>query len=175
MLQQPHFYCWTQLAINPKSASTPVRFITNASCQMGRGEINLNEAQIKPPNLNNRLISALTSFCLFEVPYSSDIQHEFRTIRIHPDHYPYQLLISFDYTKENCEDYPCTIVQKSLLYGGVQSQLILELAIRYIIAPNVTNVLIKEIILFRRVVDNCTTSFREGKVMKVVSRGERAE
>ena len=139
ILKNPHTYCTTQLALNEKSKSTKVRFISNASCHTGREFTNLNEASVRPPNLTNKLTSALLSFIMFYLPYSSDISHAYRTIKVHPDHWPYQLLIGFNFDQEDWWNYPVTIVQKTLLYGNIQSQLILELAIRRIIGPTIKN------------------------------------
>ena len=112
ILKNPHTYCTTQLALNEKSKSTKVRFISNASCHTGREFTNLNEASVRPPNLTNKLTSALLSFIMFHLPYSSDISHAYRTIKVHPDHWPYQLLIGFNFDQEDWWNYPVTIVQK---------------------------------------------------------------
>ena len=168
ILKNPHTYCTTQLALNEKSKSTKVRFISNASCHTGREFTNLNEASVRPPNLTNKLTSALLSFIMFYLPYSSDISHAYRTIKVHPDHWPYQLLIGFNFDQEDWWNYPVTIVQKNLLYGNIQSQLILELAIRRIIGPTIENLEVRETIMFRRIVDNMVTSFRDPAKMEEV-------
>ena len=66
-------------------------------------------------------------------------------------------------------NHPVTIVQRSLLYGNVQSQLILELALRKIVCPTIEDSEIRQIVMHKRIVDNIITSFREDHKLKTVS------
>ena len=169
MLKKPHNYTFTQLAFNKNSKSTPIRHVVNPSNISKANRTTVNSAQVTPPNLNNKLINALMAFTLLPVPYSSDIAHAFRTVLLSPEHQPYQLLVFFDFGKEDWWNHPLTIKQKTLMTGGQQSQLLLELVIRELVAPTIENQEAKKIVLYNRLVDNHLHSFRTQEEMKTVA------
>ena len=169
MLKKPHNYTFTQLAYNPNSKSTPIRHVVNPSNTSRANKITVNSAQVTPPNLNNKLIHALTAFTLFPVPYSSDIAHAFRTVLLSPEHQVFQLAVYFDFSKEDWWNFPLTIKQKTLMTGGQQSQLLLEIVIRELVAPTIENEEARKIVLHQRLVDNHLGSFRNEEDMKTVA------
>lgn len=89
-----------------------------------------NFAQLKPPNLIKCLLWRLQPFLLYQVPFSADIGHAYRRVGEKEELQVFQLLVSFDFTKSDWYNHPIIVRQKTLLYGGILSETILELVIR---------------------------------------------
>ena len=71
-------------------------------------------------------------FTLFRFPYSSDMSSAFRRLKVEPEHQRYQLVVFFDFTKENWELYPIVTLQIGLIFGAVQSGTFLELGMEQV-------------------------------------------
>ena len=76
-----------------------------------------------------KLVWGLLPFLPFDVPYSVDMGHAYRKIRVHESHQPYQLLCYFNLDDPQWKKNPQVVMQQTLMYGGQQSESILELTI----------------------------------------------
>ena len=160
VLAKPHSFVYQQIAHNPKSKTTPLRHITNPSNYNKKAFSSLNMNQAMPPNLQNKLIWALSAFTIWAVPYSADISHAYRCFLVKPEHQVFQLMVGFDFAQKNWQDHPILVKLKTLLYGAAQSGAILENSIRKYVAPTVTDPIAKFILTYLRLVDNILSSFR---------------
>ena len=120
----------------------------------------LNMSQNRPPNQMNKIITCLMGFTLFPVAYSADIAHCYRNFQLHPSQQQYQLMWYFDLSKTSWENYPKLIKQKTLIYRGTQSEILVEVCIRKYIANKMEPGVARLILEFYRLVDNMTYSFR---------------
>ena len=116
-----------------------------------------------------KLSWGLLPFLLFDVPYSVDIGHAYRKINVHSSHQPYQLLIYYDLEDPQWKDNPMIVIQQTLMYGGIQSETILELAIRLATSKEQDRKIIRTI-LYQRLVDNILGSFKTHKEMLEAAR-----
>ena len=164
IMKGPHFFCHQTIARNANSKSTPLRHITNPSNYTPSHASSFNLALEKSPNLMCKLSWGLLPFLLFDVPYSVDIGHAYRKIKVHPSHQPYQLLVYYDLEDSQWKDNPMVVMQQTLMYGGIQSETILELAVRQA-TSKVQDKEIVRVILYQRLVDNILGSWRTHEEM----------
>ena len=87
---------------------------------------------------------------------------------MHTEHQVFQLLVYFDFSKEDWYNYPKIVRQKTLLYGGILSETILELAIRRA-AKAMREGDAKQILIYQHLVDNILTSTRTLNKTKIIA------
>ena len=153
IMKGPHFFCHQTIARNANSKSTPLRHITNPSNYTPSHASSFNLAQERGPNLMCKLVSGLLPFLLFDVPYSVDIGHAYRKINVHVSHQPYQLLCYFNLDDSQWKENPLIVIQQTLMYGGLQSESILEQSIRKAMEEEQDKE-IRRVVLYQRLVDN---------------------
>ena len=96
---------------------------------------------------------------LYKYAYSSDISSAFRRIKIGNEHQPFQLVVFFDFSKENWEQFPIVTVQTGMIFGAVQSGTYLELALE-VVADEAASLMVEITIRYLRQVDNMLNSLR---------------
>ena len=74
--------------------------------------------------------------------------------------------MSFDFSQPDWQNHPRIVRQKMLVYGGILSEMILELVIRRA-AKSMQNGEAKRVLLYQRLVDKILMSTRTLQKMKV--------
>ena len=70
--------------------------------------------------------------------------------------------------KEDWESHPKIVVQKTLLYGGIQSEVLLELVL-WEMASSLEDGKIKDTVLYQQLVDNILGYYRSVKKKKLLA------
>ena len=131
ILKGPHYFCLSTVSWKD-TAKRKVRHVSNPSSVSKASSRSLNMLQKVPSNITNSPLWPLQMFTLFRFPYSSDMLSAFRRLKVEPEHQRYQLVVFFDFTKENWELYPIVTLQLGLIFGAVQSGTFLELGMEQV-------------------------------------------
>ena len=89
-------------------------------------------------------------------------------VRVHSDHTNYQLLILFDFSKDDWENYPWVVQYHGMFFGATQSGAYLELALNRV-SNFARTELAKLIIKYFRAVDNMLHSFETKEQMIAIA------
>ena len=120
--------------------------------------------QKMPGNLSNPPDWPLAAFTLYSHPLSADIKSAYRKVKVSPEHRNFQLLVLFNFEKDDWENYPILCQQLGLPFGCIQSGTFLEL-ILIMVAKATTIFLAALVILYFRQVDNFLYSFRSKEMI----------
>ena len=159
LLLTPHHFIRTSLIENHRSKSTPLRTILDPSSYVKECKSSFNANLVTLPTKQTNISFILLGFFLYEYPLSQDIESAFHGTKLIKSDQLFQLIMSFDFTKENWTDHPVIIRVLSLIFGSAQSPTLMEITIRKIcqfLEPPYNNIL-----KHQRMVDNILTSFRD--------------
>ena len=115
---------------------------------------NMNNLPCRSPDQGNVLLS----FILYSNPVSLDVSAAFHCIKILESQRQFQNIVTFDFSKNNWQEHPLVIFNKSLSFGVKQSPPICEGVMRKVAQK--ASPYLKSIMLHSRVVDNIVWSQR---------------
>ena len=99
-----------------------IRHISNPSAIGKDSGRSLNIVQKAPGNLMNNSLWPLQAFVLYPFPYSSDISSAYRRLKVDPSQVAFQLLVLFDFQKQDWDQHPVVTEQLGLPFGGPASR-----------------------------------------------------
>merc|ERR1711888_123193 len=166
ILGQSHYFCSSTVSWKD-SGKRKVRHVSNPSAINKLAGRSLNMLQKVPANTSNNSLWPLQNFFLFKYAYSVDISSAFRRVKIKENHQPFQLVIFFDFTKENWDQYPIITLQTGMIFGAIQSGTYLDLALE-VVADEASTLMVEITLRYLRQVDNMLNSFRTKQELELL-------
>ena len=102
---------------------------------------------------------------MYSAVYSADIKSENRKLQVSESDRNFQLLVLFDFTKDNWMDYPVVVQQVNLPFGVKQARVFLELVL-YEVGTKASSSLARTIICHFQLVDNLLYSFQTKELLE---------
>ena len=158
VLQGPHNFVSQTVAYKEASHSTKILHVSNPSCLNRELGSSLNIDQKNPGNIGNNADWPLNAFLMYSAAYSADVKSAYRKLQVSEDDRNFQLLILFDFSKDNWMEHPVVVQQVNLPFGVKQAGVFLELVL-YEVGTKASSPLARIIICHFRLVDNLLYSF----------------
>ena len=165
VLKGPHNFVSQTVAYKEASHSTKIRHVSNPSCLNKELGSSLNISQKNPGNIGNNADWPLNAFLMYSAAYSSDVKSAYRKLQVCEEDRNFQLLILFDFSKENWMDFPLVVQQVNLPFGVKQAGVFLELVL-YEVGTKAPSPLARTIICHFRLVDNLLYSFQTKELLE---------
>ena len=105
VLSRPHYFCSSTVSWKD-TEKRKVRHVSNPSAINKLAGRSLNMLQKVPANTANNPLWPLQNFFLYKYAYSEDISSAYRRVKIKENHQPFQLVIFFDFSKDNWHLFP---------------------------------------------------------------------